>query len=468
MVAHGAHACVGTESVERQCVLKAARKKERARSATTSTKRVFIQLLCLLAVSCSMGMCVLSGGLLRYDCAVGSTSKRFRLAVKHTRVKSKYTASRYTTSRDVFQLTCSGGGAGRALEPRAAHVQHVRFRAAQVQHVLGRGGAAFRGLRGCLWSLCACNEIRSWAMLGKNRSRNRTTKVPAPGSSTRHSAPLRACARERHAQTHLKLCQAREVDKALAKRHKALKIKYTNLLGIVQKEVARRQSLGEAVHADLAASQPMLDEPADDAAGVCPAVEEDAGAVESAAAEAAAALEAAAGEALAAAEAVLAELPEQEHDATYDATAAAASHAGGRKPKGAKASSRPPRPPPRRPLPPRSMRPRSMPPPPPSDQLECGQLPVHTCRACEAWFAATGIATKCEHALQPMGRHRLHAAPATPDSFWAMSFTDGDGVRSAVEEVESHAANPFVERVAIDESCFAGVNGQRSGGRRSF
>jgi len=275
--------------------------------------------------------------------------------------------------------------------------------------------------------------------------------------------------RERHAQTHLKLCQAREVDKALAKRHKALKIKYTNLLGIVQKEVARRQSLGEAVHADLAASQPMLDEPADDAAGVCPAVEEDAGAVESAAAEAAAALEAAAGEALAAAEAVLAELPEQEHDATYDATAAAASHAGGRKPKGAKASSRPPRPPPRRPLPPRSMRPRSMPPPPPSDQLECGQLPVHTCRACEAWFAATGIATKCEHALQPMGRHRLHAAPATPDSFWAMSFTDGDGVRSAVEEVESHAAaNPFVERVAIDESCFAGVNGQRSGGRRSF
>ena len=93
---------------------------------------------------------------------------------------------------------------------------------------------------------------------------------------------------------------------------------------------------------------------------------------------------------------------------------------------------------------------------------------MHTCRACEAWFAATGIATKCEHALQPMGRHRLHAAPATPDSFWAMSFTDGDGVRSAVEEVESHAANPFVERVAIDESCFAGVNGQRSGGRRSF
>ena len=390
--------------------------------------------------------------------------------------------------------------AGRALEPRAALVQHVRFRAAQVQHVLGRGGAAFRGLRDCL---CACNEIRSWAVLGKNRSRHRTTKVPAPGSSlpSRHSAPSRACARvrvvrstlrladvmaahdspaslvafvkqlvaelgrerERHAQTHLKLCQAREVDKALAKRHKALKIKYTNLLGIVQKEVARRQSLGEAVHADLAASQPMLDEPADDAAEVCPSVEEDAGAVESAAAEAAAALEAAAGEALAAAEAVLAE-----HDATYDATAAAASHAGGRKPKGAKASSRPPRPPPRRPLPPRSMRPRSMPPPPPSDQLECGQLPVHTCRACEAWFAATGIATKCEHALQPMGRHRLHAAPATPDSFWAMSFTDGDGVRSAVEEVESHAANPFVERVAIDESCFAGVNGQRSGGRRSF
>lgn len=267
--------------------------------------------------------------------------------------------------------------------------------------------------------------------------------------------------RERHAQTHLKLCQAREVDKALAKRHKALKIKYTNLLGIVQKEVARRQSLGgEAVHADLAASQPMLDEPADDAAEVCPAVDEDAGAVESAAAEAAAALEAAAGEALAAAEAVLAE---------HDATAAAASHAGGRKPKGAKAPSRPPRLPPRRPLPPRSMRPRSMPPPPPSDQLECGQLPVHTCRACEAWFAATGIATKCEHALQSMGRHRLHAAPATPDSFWAMSFTDGDGVRSAVEEVEStHAANPFVERVAIDESCFAGVNGQRSGGHRSF
>jgi len=342
----------------------------------------------------------------------------------------------------------------------------------------------------------------AWQKPITGRRRSRT------GSSlpSRHSAPSRACARvrvvrstlrladvmaahdspaslvafvkqlvaelgrerERHAQTHLKLCQAREVDKALAKRHKALKIKYTNLLGIVQKEVARRQSLGEAVHADLAASQPMLDEPADDAAGVCPAVEEDAGAVESAAAEAAAALEAAAGEALAAAEAVLAELPEPEHDATYDATAAAASHAGGRKPKGAKASSRPPRPPPRRPLPPRSMRPRSMPPPPPSDQLECGQLPVHTCRACEAWFAATGIATKCEHALQPMGRHRLHAAPATPDSFWAMSFTDGDGVRSAVEEVESHAANPFVERVAIDESCFAGVNGQRSGGRRSF
>lgn len=405
----------------------------------------------------------------------------------------------------VLLLAAGGRARATALEPRAALVQHVRFRAAQVQHVLGRGGAAFRGLRDCL---CACNEIRSWAVLGKNRSRSRTTKVPAPGSSlpSRHSAPSRACARvrvvrstlrladvmaahdspaslvafvkqlvaelgrerERHAQTHLKLCQAREVDKALAKRHKALKIKYTNLLGIVQKEVARRQSLGEAVHADLAASQPMLDEPADDAAEVYPAVEEDAGAVESAAAEAAAALEAAAGEALAAAEAVLAE-----HDATYDATAAAESHAGGRKPKGAKASSRPPRPLPRRPLPPRSMRPRSMPPPPPSDELsdelECGQLPVHTCRACEAWFAATGIATKCEHALQPMGRHRLHAAPATPDSFWAMSFTDGDGVRSAVEEVESHAAaNPFVERVAIDESCFAGVNGQRSGGRRSF
>ena len=264
--------------------------------------------------------------------------------------------------------------------------------------------------------------------------------------------------RERHAQTHLKLHQAREVDKALAKRHKALKIKYTNLLGIVQKEVARRQSLGEAVHADLAASQPMMDEPADDAAEVCSAVEEDA-ALESVAAEAAAALEEAAGEALAAAEAAIAE---------HDATATAASHAGRLKPKGAKAASRPPRPPPRRPLPPRSVRPRSMPTPPPSDQRECGQLPVHTCRACEAWVAATGIATKCEHALQPIGRHRLNAAPATPDSFWAMSFTDGDGVRSAAEE-ESHAANPFVERVAIDEGCFTGANaGQRSGGRRSF
>ena len=73
MVAHGAHACVGTESVERQCVLKAARKKERARSATTSTKRVFIQLLCLLAVSCSMGMCVLSGGL--FDMIVRSVRR---------------------------------------------------------------------------------------------------------------------------------------------------------------------------------------------------------------------------------------------------------------------------------------------------------------------------------------------------------------------------------------------------------
>ena len=64
MVAHGAHACVGTESVERQCVLKAARKRSAgAERNHTSTKRVFIQLLCLLAVSCSMGMCVLSGGL---------------------------------------------------------------------------------------------------------------------------------------------------------------------------------------------------------------------------------------------------------------------------------------------------------------------------------------------------------------------------------------------------------------------
>lgn len=116
----------------------------------------------------------------RYDCAVGSTLKRFRLAVKHTRVKSKYTASCVMIHlRRVPIGTCSASvwrrAAGRALEPRAALVQHVRFRAAQVQHVLGRGGAAFRGLRDCL---CACNEIRSWAVLGKNRSRNRTTRHP--------------------------------------------------------------------------------------------------------------------------------------------------------------------------------------------------------------------------------------------------------------------------------------------------
>lgn len=62
--------------------------------------------------------------------------------------------------------------------------------------------------------------------------------------------------------------------------------------------------------------------------------------------------------------------------------------------------------------------------------------------------------------LQRIGRHRSAALlEATPDDFWKMSFGDDDGVQSAMEvehDRQTFNGKPRIERVAIDEWGFGG------------
>ena len=263
--------------------------------------------------------------------------------------------------------------------------------------------------------------------------------------------------RERHTQTTRQLHVARDAKKALTKRHSALKSKYTRLLSIVKKALSQQQQLPKGTSAvltsTLAEQLPTLT-----------------GSVTKSHTVPTAPLQ------------PLLHLPQFKAPPKAQSLLV--------KPKAAPPKAHAPHvkstavPPPAAQQPPLSMErkaqplshcqgtcvanpdalPKSSPHQPPtlpipvtvpgavaSSQRPRSELPAHTCRSCEAFFAATGMHVDCEH-VQAAGRHRRAVQVAsTPPSFWGMAFSDGDGVVSPVQDEALPVFNPRAEHVAVDK-----------------